>query len=486
MDEIINKNKIVRSGLWSFIDGFSRQGMQFFITLILARLLTPEDYGTIALLSIFIGIATVLSESNFSIALIQRKNVTEVDISTVFFFNVLMALGLSAVLCFFSSNISSFYNKPVLKPLLYMLCLNLVLNSLGSVHRTILIKNLEIGKQTILSIVSAAISGGLAIFLAYKDFGVWCLAYQLLIASLISTPVLWIITSWRPRFVFSIKSIRSLFGFSSYLLLSDLLENVFNRLGTLLIGKLYSPTDLGYYSRANGTQLLPASLLSKVLNRVAFPVFSRAADDREFLRLGTKRSIETVMMLNLPIMLGMIVTAQPLVVVLFGVQWLQSVIYLKILCLNGIFWPLQIINHSVLQAQGFSKLSFRLELLKKILGIIIIIAMCSYSIEAIAWGMVVSGGLGFLISATFTGRFLKYGAAEQMLDVLPYLCASIVMAVVCSLVPYAGSLSMAIQLPLQIITGVLVYCFLCWIFKFRAFLENFEILKTVVFSSLSR
>ncbi len=375
------RQKAISATIWNSVDTFGKISVQFIITLILARLLTPTDYGTVGLLSIFIGLASVFIESGFSSALIQRKELGETDISSVFYFNICIALLASAFLCSISPWIAMFYDMPILQPLTCLMSGSLLVGAFGSIQRTLLTKSLNFRRQCGISIASNSISGIAAVILAWKGYGVWSLGMQALIATTISTALLWLLSSWRPRRRFSTRAIRSLFKFGGFILIAGLLDTLFTRMNALIIGKFYSPRDLGYYSRADGTQQLPASMLSGIVTRVAFPLFSAANSEKQLLRSGLRKAITTVMMINIPIMIGLVVTARYVVLVLFGNQWLPSVPYLKILSVGGILWPLHVINLSVLKAQGHSNLFFRLEIIKKFVGIILVGGACFLGLQ---------------------------------------------------------------------------------------------------------
>ncbi|HUL00882.1 MAG TPA: lipopolysaccharide biosynthesis protein [Nitrospirota bacterium] len=472
------KQKAVSATIWSGIDTLARQGVQFGITLILARLLTPTDYGTVGLLAIFFGVSGVFINSGFSSALIQRQEISDVDLSSVFYFNVCIALLCTLLLCAAAPCIAAFYNMPVLTPLTRLMAASLFIGAFGSIQSTLLSKSLNFRRQCIISLAAVVVSGIVAVVLAWRNYGVWSLAISTVAGTCVTTLLLWLLSSWRPRLVFSVTSVRSLFRFGSFLLISGLLDTLFSRMNTLVIGKFYSPKDLGYYSRADGTQQLPASLLANIITRVAFPIFAAAHSDKELLRTGLSKAIKMVMMLNIPVMLGMVVTARLLVLVLFGKQWLPCVHYLQILCIGGIFWPLHVLNLDILTAQGHSNLFFRLEVIKKVIGIFILGTACFFGINAIAWSTVVIGVIAFGINAHYSGLFLNYGTFRQTVDLLPYLAASLIMAFcvwTASMLPLQAPL---LLLSTQIMIGVAVYILVCFSFRLSTFIESIELMTT--------
>jgi O-antigen/teichoic acid export membrane protein len=470
------KHQAISASFWSAIDAFARQGLQFGITVILARLLTPSDYGTVALLSIFIGFASVFISSGFSTALIQRKDVTDVDLSSVFYFNIVIALILSSTLCVSAPWIAEFYNQPILTSLTRLLALGLFLGSFGSIQSTMMTKALDFRKQCIISIASVLVSGTVAIILALRAYGVWSLAFSSLTSTCVTTCLLWLLNTWRPRLIFSVAAIRSLFRFGSFLFISGLIDLFYTRLNTLVIGKFYSPRDLGYYSRADGTQQLPANLLTGIINRVTFPVFATIHHDTMRLRAGLRKTIGLVMMVNIPVMFGLAVTSKLLVLVLFGEKWLPCVPYLRILCIGGTLFPMQVLNLNILVAQGHSNLFFRLEVIKKAIGVSLLVFACFWSITAMAWSIVVTSVICFVLNTRYSGLFLGYGTLQQSLDLIPYFGAGFGMAI-CAW--GAGLLVIhppILLLMIQVLAGITAYGLTCYAFRFPAFSEAIQII----------
>lgn len=423
------------------------------------------------MLSIFIGIASVFVDSGFSSALIQKQNITQEDTSSVFFFNLGIGIVMGVCLCIGAPWIANFFNIPLLKPLTRLMALNLVLGALGSVHIALLTKELDYRTQMRISIIASAVSGGIAVFLAWRGWGVWSLVLQTILSTLVSNGLLWYWRPWRPSLVFSFASLRTLFRFGSYLLFSGMLNVLYGRLNTLVIGKLYSARDLGFYTRADRTQQLPASLISSVIARVAFPVFSAISEDKEVLKRGVQKAITTLMMINVPVMLGTLATSRPLVQTLLGEKWLPCVPYLQVLCLAGVFLPLHSINLSALKAQGRSDLFFRLEVVKKILGITALLITCKISVLAMAWSQVGLGVASYVLNAYYSGTLLQYSFLNQLRDILPYLLTGGVMLAFIWPIVLITSLPSPLLLILQVIAGILVYGTLCIFFKFPAFSE---------------
>lgn len=413
------KQRALSATLWSGADIIFRQGTQFLVSIVLARLLSPAEFGTVALLALFTGIATVFVDGGFSAALIQRSDVDHTDESTVFWFNLIAGGVVSVCLWAAAPFIADFYSTPVLLPLTVVMAINVFVGSLGAIHSTLLSKRLDFLSQMKVGCVATLASGALAIWLARAGFGVWALAAQVLSMTAMTTALLWLIHPWRPAFVYSLRSVRKLFGFGGYHLASSLLEMAYSRLYTLFIGRYYGARELGLYNNADSTKQLPGGFLASVLSRVILPMFSAAAQDPVTLVRGTQLTVRGMVLLNAPMMLGMAAAAQTIVVTLFGERWSGATPILQVLCLAGLFWPLHVINLNLLMAQGHSRLMFRLEVAKKAIGIGLLALGATKGVLGIAWSQVVFNMTAFIINAYYSGKLLGYGARAQLYDALP-------------------------------------------------------------------
>lgn len=465
------KARSLKAVFWSALEALSRQGVQFLITIILARLLAPEDFGTIAMLTLFIGLASIFVDGGFSSALIQKAEITAEESTAVFFFNLLAGAFSALLLVAFAPWIASFFNTPVLAALTRLMALNLFLTAFGSVHSALLTRDLDFKTQTHITLAASLLSGVVAVLLAWRGWGVWSLAIQALIATVVSTLLLWAFRPWRPTLRFQFRALRGLVGFGGYLFASALLEVVYSRAYALLIGKLYSTRTLGYFTRADTTQQIPSQMLSTIINRVLYPVFSSVARQGDLMRRGLRQAIGSLMLINVPLMLGMMAVSDTLVVVLFGTKWRPCVPYLQILCLSGLMWPLHVANLNALKALGRSDLFFRVEVIKKVLGFATLIGAVLISIMALAWSRVILSLLCFFLNAHYSGRLLGYSPARQLLDVAPCLAAGGVMALVMSwagpLLPFPPAAALGVQTTL----GIVLYAGLCWVLRINSFLE---------------
>ena len=418
------KAKAIAALRWSAIEQIVSQILFFGISVTMARLVAPEAYGTVALLQFFTGLAAVFVDGGLSAALVQRKDTTKKDESTVFWFNLVVGALMAGLLFFSSPWISRFYAIPVLEPITRIYALQFLLGACNSVQNTLFQKRLDFKSPLKVTFLATVGSAAIGIGLAAIGCGVWALVAQASAAAVLQTAIVWRLSRWRPAFVFSFRSFKSLFAFSGYLFVSGLIDNAYTRIYTLIIGKLFGVLELGLYNRAYSTRQLPTGILTGLLSRVAFPIFSQAGDDLERLRRGLRIAVRNVMLINLPMMCGIAVVADPLVRVLFGANWMGAVSLLRILALGGVLWPLHVLNLSVLQAMGHSKLFFRVELVKKALGITLVVLGARWGIEGMAWAVVASSVVSFGINTFYSGRLLDYGAWRQTRDFLPgALCA---------------------------------------------------------------
>ncbi len=408
---------------------FMRQGLQFLISIILARILSPNDFGVVAMLALFVGVASIFIDSGFSAALIQRQNTTHTDESTVFFFNIGMGFLAALLLSIAAFWIAAFFNEPTLQYLTYAMSFNLFVNSFGSIHNTMLIKEMNFKTIAKAGIVSSSTAGMLAIFLAFRGYGVWSLAVQSITTSIISVLLLWYWHSWRPKWTFSLISLRSFFRFGGYEMAATLIDVFSNNLYLILIGKIYSPSDVGYYDRAQRTQQLPITLMMNITNRVFFSVFSTLSNDKPKLIKGLRKAQAVAMFVNIPLMVGVILLAEPLILTLFGPQWLPCVPVLQVLGIGGFLWPLHVLNLNILKAQGYSDLFFRITILKKVVSISLTIAASYYGVIAIAWAQVATSIIAYFVNTYYTKVFLSYSGLKQLGDLAANFISVLPMAI---------------------------------------------------------
>ncbi|MDD2284077.1 MAG: lipopolysaccharide biosynthesis protein [Paludibacter sp.] len=472
------KSKTLHALFWSFLERMGPQGIQFVISIILARLLLPEEFGLIAMLTIFMAIAQSFINSGFGQALIQKQDVTHIDECSIFYFNILVGFLAAGLLCLVAPWIAGFYSQPLLVPLTYALSLNLIINAFGLVQTTLLTKNIDFKTQLKVSVIATAISGTIGVTMAFNGFGVWSLVAQSLSSNFFRTILLWFFNTWRPSLTFSFASLRSMFAFGSRLLASGLLDTVFQNIYLVVIGKLFSPASLGFYSRAKGLQQLPVSNISGIVSRVTFPVFSTVQDDKPRLKRGVRKALTMLVLVNFPMMIGLAIVAKPLVLVLLTEKWLSCVPYLQLLCVSGMLYPLHVINLNVLTAQGRSDLFFRLEILKKILVVIAVAVTYRWGIIVMIYGQIATSCIAYFLNAYYTGKMLDYPITEQIQDLIPSLALAGIMGLGVYALKYGPITNQLALLSVQIMTGVVLYSALCYIFRISSFIEAFEMVRS--------
>lgn len=423
-------HKTASAAKWSALDVFMRQGVQFAVAIVLARILAPEDFGVVAVLTLFIAVAAVFVDGGLSSALVQRQNTTHTDESTVFFFNLGMGAVSGVLLCAAAPWIATFFTQPVLRYLSYAMAFNLFVGAFGSIQTALLTKEMNFRTTAKVGVVSSVVAGAVAIYMATQGYGVWSLVGHTVASGLATVLFLWIWHPWRPAWRFSIESLRSLFRFGGYEMASTLLDAFANNLYSILIGKMYSVRDVGLFNRARNTHLMPVMLMMNIAQRVAYSAFSSVAGDKARLVRGLRQAQAITMFINIPVMVCVIVLAEPLVLTLFGEQWLPCVPMLQVLGLGGILWPLHILNLNVLKAQGYSDLKFRIEVIKKVMAISLTVAASYYGVMAIAWAQVALSISGYFINTHYTKVLLAYSGLNQLRDLTMNFVAVIPMAVV--------------------------------------------------------
>lgn len=457
------KKKTISGLFWSFSDLIANQGIKFIIQVILARLLVPKDFGVIGMITVFIAVSQSFIDSGFTNALIREKEPSQDDYSTVFYFNLFMAVLMYLVLFFSAGAISNFFKEPQLIAILRVIAIVLVINSFGLIQRTMLTKNINFKTQTNISVISSILSGVIAVIFAYMGFGVWSLVIQTLVMQFIQSLLLCLWNQWVPSLIFSIDSFKRLFGFGWKLLVSGLINTLYNNLYFLIIGKAFSPVELGYYTNAQKLRDTASQSVTTVVQKVSYPVLSSIKEDEEILRAAYKKIIKTSVFITFPLMIGLAVVASPLVRLVFGQKWINSIPFFQILCLAGMLFPLHAINLDILQVKGRSDLFLRLEIIKKVVGVslIAIVLFLKLGIIGLLWAAVLSSYIGYFINSYYSAEMLSYSTMQQIKDIIPAFIASVLMAIV---VYFSGAIlpnNNLVKLIVQFIIGVVVYVGVC-------------------------
>lgn len=464
------------SGLtWSFIDNFSNIGIQFIIGIILARLLSPSEFGLIGMITIFISVSQSFIDSGFSHALIRKQDCTQSDYSTVFFFNMIVGLLFYLILFFSANAISLFYNEPILKELIQVLGFTIIIGAFTIIQRTRLTKEINFKLQTRISVIASIGSGVIGIIMAYYGFGVWSLVWKMFFQTLINSLLLWIWNKWIPSLIFDIKAFKQFFYFGYKILLGTLISTIYQNVYYLIIGKFFTASQLGYYTRAEQFSKLPSSNITGVIQRVSYPILSQLQGDPIMLKRGYKRLIKTTMFISFVLMLGMSAVATPLVLTLIGAKWSSSVLYLQLLCFSYMFYPLHVLNLNVLNVKGRSDLTLRLELLKTFLVIPIIIVGIFFGIKAMLFGVIIISFLVYFLNSYWTEKLIDYSVKEQLGDILPSFLLALFMGIVVFGLGYLLPYRPVYMLFIQIIAGAFITITLSQLFRLDGYIEIREI-----------
>jgi O-antigen/teichoic acid export membrane protein len=471
------KQKTISGLLWSFIDNFANLGIQFVVGIILARILSPKEFGLVGMLTIFLAVSQSFTDSGFKQALIRKKDPSQADYSTVFYFNMVIGVVCYLILFFCAGLISQFFNEPQLKFLVQVLGLSLIINAFIIVQQTILTRRIDFKLQAKISIISSVVSGVVGIGMAFAGYGVWSLVIKTITMSAMTCILLWLWNRWKPVLIFSIQSFKELFSFGFNLLVSGLIDTIYSNVYYFVIGKYFSAQELGYYTRADQFRALPSSNLTTVIQRVSYPVLSGIKEDISKLKETYKRLIKSTMLICFVLMLGMAAIARPMILTLIGEKWEPCVIYLQMLCFVGMFYPLHALNLNMLQVQGRSDLFLRLEIIKKALAVPIIVIGVIWGIKVMILGMIVNSMIAYYLNSYWSGRLIGYSFLDQIKDILP----SFLLATSISFVIFVAGLLIPLSplplLAIQLISGALLTISICEVFHYKDYVYIKEIIK---------
>lgn len=475
------KKKTLTGLFWTFTEVISNQGIQFLIQIFLARLILPEEFGLIGMITVFIAISNSIIDSGFSNALIREKEVNQNDYSTVFYFNLITAIVIYVILYFSSPMISVFFAQPKLSLILRVLAITIIINAFGIIPRAILTRKINFKAQMIINISSSLVSGFIAIILAYKGFGIWSLVFRTIIMQFMQALMLSIVNKWRPSLVFSKNSFEKLFGFGWKLLVSGLIDTIYNNLYYMVIGKMYSASDLGYYTNAQKLRDIAATSISTAVQKVSYPVLSCMQNEEEVLKNMYKKIIKSSVYITFPVMFGLAIVARPLILILFGDNWSKSIIYFQILCLAGMLYPLHAINLNILQVKARSDLFLKLEILKKCVSIILIaIAILSkWGVIGLIWMQVVSSVISFFINSYYSKSIIGYSTLNQMKDILPILIITLFMGITTYFIGTFVPNYNFIKILIQISFGSVFFIVISYMFKIQEFFSILDIMKKI-------
>lgn len=455
---------------WSAIDQVSRMGIQFIVGIVLARLLSPDEYGLIGILTIFITVFTFVCDSGFTNALIRKKDAKDIDYCTVFYVNLVLSGAMALMMFLCAPLIARFFERPELISLTQVMSCVVVINALAIVQRARLTKAVDFKTQTKITLISCVLSGIVGITMAYTGWGVWALVGQQITAQATNTALLWIYNKWFPKLDFSITCFKEMWNFGWKLLVSGLIDTTWSEIYQVVIGKCYTPATLGLYTRATQFTIMFSSNLNGVIQRVSFPVLAEMQDDRARLKNGYKRVIRCTMLPTFVLMLGLAACAKPMVLFLIGEKWLGCVPFIQIVCFSSMLYPLHSLNLNMLQVQGRSDLFLKLEIIKKIVAVGPLLLGIFIDIYWMIGGSVLTGFFAYYLNAFYSGPFLNYSIKEQAKDTLPSFLVAASMAIPVYIMSYLPLTPYAL-FPLQIVTGALIVIVICETKKLPEYLE---------------
>lgn len=469
------RQRTLKGVIWSGIERISVQGVQFLVMLVIARILAPKDFGLIGMLTVFLAVAQSLIDSGFSQALIRKQKRTEADNSTVFFFNIIVSIVIYLLLYIVAPWVSAFYEEPELTILMRVLCLGIIINAFGVVQRAIYTASLDFKTQARASFIAALVSGVFGIYLAVSGEGVWTLVWQQLLNACLNTVLLWMFSSWRPCLVYSWSSFRELFSFGSKLMASGLLDTVYSNIYLLVIGKLFSASSLGFYTQSKNFTQLTSANLTWILQRVTYPVLCSIQDDDERLKTDYRMLLKFSAFIIFPMMCLLAGVAYPLVDIVLGEKWQYTATLMIPLCFSMMLYPIHAINLNLLQVKGRSDLFLKLEIIKKIFGVFVLLISLPFGLYVMCWCTILSSFISLVINTYYTGKLINVGFFLQMQDLSNVIFASLFLFFI------SWSLTLIfnntiIQLLLGGVIGLLSYITVVFLFRF----EELNYLKQII------
>jgi len=465
------KEKTVTGATWVAVEKWGQQAVQFVITVLIARILSPADYGIIGILLVFLMLSNVLIDSGFGAALVRKQEATDADYATVFYLNLIVSVACYGLLYLAAPFIADFFNEPQLTAVARVLGLTVILNSFALIQMTILQKRMDFRPQAVVALVSALGSGAVGVAMAYGGFGLWALVGQSLASASLQAMLYWLFGSWRPALVFSRASLVSLFAFSSNLLVSSLINVLFKSVVPVIIGKYYSTRDLGFYTQSRRLSDLPSVNTTLIVQKVSYAALATIQDDDARLKAAYRRIIQSVVFVVFPAMLLLAAVAHPAILLLLTEKWLPAVPYLQILVFGGMLYPLHSLTLNICQVKGRSDIFLRLEVAKKTIALILIVAAIPFGVIALVIAETVNSVIGYFLNAKFNGDLIAYPLREQIADIAPiFLAAAVAAGAAWTFGTYA-LLPLPLLLVTQLSIGATLYLLLAWLLRLHALLE---------------
>lgn len=463
---------------WTFAQQFGSQIISFMVSLILARILLPSDFGTIAAFNVLMGIGGVLINSGLTNSLIRTSNVDDTDLSTVFYFNLVVSIIIYVLILITAPLVAVFFKISELTNIIRVYAIILPVGAFSAIQGTLLTKKMDFKTQLKIQLPSLIVGGVSGIAFALTGFGVWSLVYMAIIQSVISSIQYWLYSKWRPKRVFDKNKFKFHFNFGYKLALSGLINIIFQNIYIIVIGKLFNPTQLGFYNKAHSLQQLPVTSITGPLNKVTYPLFAEIQDDDERLRSVYRRLMKTVIFITAPLLTMMGVLGEPMIRFLFTEKWLPAAPYFQILCIVGVLYPIHVYNLNILQVKGRSDLFLKLEIIKKIATIMVMTVSFRFGIIGLLWGQVAISVFSLIINCHYSGKYLNYNLWKQLRDILPMISLSATLGGILLFLDKSvwGIYSDFIRLSVGGISGLLFYIAFSYIFKFEELNNAKEIL----------
>ena len=481
MNMEISKQTVFSNMIWKFLERSGAQLVSFVVAIVLARILTPEDYGTIALIAVFINIMNVFVDSGLGTALVQKKDADNIDFSTVFYTNVLFCLLLYGLMFILSPYIARFYNREELTSVIRVLSITIIISGVKNIQHAYVSKTLQFRKFFFATLIGTLIAAIVGIWMAYHGFGVWALVAQQLTNLSIDTFFLWITVKWHPDFVFSFQRLKQLFSYGWKLLLSALIDTVYNNLRQLIIGKKYSTEDLAFYNKGD---LFPRTIVGNInsaIDSVLLPAMAIEQDDKERIKQITRRAIKTSTYCIAPLMMGLAACSPTIISIILTDKWLPCVPFLIIFCITYMFYPIHTANLNAIKALGRSDLFLKLEIIKKIVGLTVLLSTMWFGVMVMAYSLLLTSVCSQIINTWPNKKLFNYGYLEQLKDILPGIALAVVMGGVVYIFNYL-TIANWIKLIIQIPVGIIFFVLGSMIFK----LESFEYIKDILKGKLQR
>ena len=475
MAKITNRS-VATNFIWRFAERTGAKMVSFVVSMILARILAPEHYGTIALVTVITHILQVFVDSGMGNALIQKKDADELDFSTVFYFNIFLCGILYTGVFVFAPLIAKFYNDITLIPVIRVLSLTIVISGVKNVQQAYVSRTMQFKRfffATLGGTIGAAVMG---IAMAYMGFGVWALVSQQLFNVTIDTIVLWMTVKWRPRKQFSFQRLKGLYSFGWKLLVSSLLETVYQNMRQLIIGKIYSTENLAYYNRGSQFPSLIITNINSSIDSVLMPALSNEQDNVEKVRNMTRRSVKTSIYIIAPLMIGLAACGTPLVRLLLTEKWLPAVPYLRIFCISFMLYPVHTTNLNAIKSMGKSDIYLRMEIIKKVIDVVLLLATMWHSVMAMAYSLLISDVISLYINCNPNKKLINYGFFDQLKDILPGILLTIIMGVCVSMVEVLG-LPDILTLMIQVAVGAAIYIGVSALLKLDSFMYIWNMIK---------